>query len=99
LLVHHFQVYGSIVHVEPLRALQAIVLGISFLGSGVIFVSRGQNRVRGLTTAASIWAITGVGIVVGLRYYVLGAAITGLILVVLEIVRLVESYISGRKAS
>jgi putative Mg2+ transporter-C (MgtC) family protein len=41
---------------DPIRAVQAVAIGIGFLGSGVIFVSRHEDRVRGLTTAASIWA-------------------------------------------
>jgi putative Mg2+ transporter-C (MgtC) family protein len=41
LLVHHFQSYGQAVQADPIRVLQAIVLGVSFLGSGIIFVSQG----------------------------------------------------------
>ena len=67
LLLRHFQHYGSVVHTDPIRVLQAIVLGVSFLGSGIIFVSRRADKVKGLTTAASVWTIVGVGIVVGNR--------------------------------
>jgi putative Mg2+ transporter-C (MgtC) family protein len=98
LLLVHFQGYGSVVRSDPLRILQAIVLGISFLGSGVIFVAHNRDEVRGLTTAASIWTITGVGIIVGLRHYVLGVATTILVLVVLEVVRKVEAVASARKS-
>jgi putative Mg2+ transporter-C (MgtC) family protein len=96
ILVHHFQSYGQVVHADPIRVLQAIVLGVSFLGSGIIFVSHSKDEVHGLTTAASIWTITGVGIVVGLRHYVLGAGITLIVLVVLEVVRKVEQ-LAGQK--
>jgi putative Mg2+ transporter-C (MgtC) family protein len=98
LLVDRFQVYGSMVRSDPVRTLQAIVLGISFLGSGVIFVSRNKDEVRGLTTAASIWMVTGLGIVVGLQHYLLAVAVTGLVLIVLEVVRKIEAYYSARKA-
>jgi putative Mg2+ transporter-C (MgtC) family protein len=97
LLIRHFQVYDSAVHADPIRVLQAIVLGISFLGSGVIFVSRHEDQVHGLTTAASVWTVTGVGIVVGLGHYALGAAITALVLIVLEAVRKIEGFSDGRK--
>lgn len=97
LLVRHFQAYGAAVHADPIRVLQAIVLGISFLGSGVIFVSRHADEVRGLTTAASVWTVTGVGIVVGLGYYALAIGITALVLVVLEAVRKLEAFSAGRK--
>jgi putative Mg2+ transporter-C (MgtC) family protein len=90
LLIDHFSVHGSQVRGDPIRVLQAIVLGISFLGSGVIFLSHHKDEVHGLTTAASIWTVTGVGIVVGLRHYVLAVGITALVLIVLEAVRKVE---------
>jgi len=83
---------------DPIRTLQAIVLGMSFLGSGVIFVSRTKDEVRGATTAASIWSVTGLGIVVGLQHHLLVVAVTGLVLTVLEIVRKIEAYYSARKA-
>ena len=97
LLIHHFQSYGQVMTADPIRVLQAIVIGISFLGSGIIFVSR-RDEVRGVTTAASIWTITGVGIVVGLRHYVLGTAITLIVLVVLQLVRKLEQ-LTGVKPS
>jgi putative Mg2+ transporter-C (MgtC) family protein len=62
---------------DPIRAIQAVAIGIGFLGSGVIFVSRKDDRVQGLTTAASIWATAAIGIAAGLEHYVLavGAAL------------------------
>jgi putative Mg2+ transporter-C (MgtC) family protein len=70
--------------------------GISFLGSGIIFVSRRQDEVRGLTTAASVWTIAAVGIVVGLGHYTLAVAVTLLVLLVLELARKLEIYF-GKK--
>jgi hypothetical protein len=64
--------------------IQAIAIGIGFLGSGVIFVSRADERVLGLTTAASIWATAAVGVAAGLGYYLLSAATTILLLLVLR---------------
>src|SRR4051794_26775188 len=48
------------VQMEPLTIIEAIVTGISFLGAGTIFVSGQQGRVKGLTTAASIWVTAAV---------------------------------------
>ena len=73
------------IQIEPLATVQAIVTGISFLGAGTIFVSGKGHRVRGLTTAASIWVTTAVGIAVGLERYVLAAGATTLILIVLHV--------------
>jgi putative Mg2+ transporter-C (MgtC) family protein len=70
---------------DPLRAIQAVAIGIGFLGSGVIFVSRNQDRVHGLTTAASIWATAAIGIAAGLEHYVLAVGATILLLLVLRV--------------
>jgi putative Mg2+ transporter-C (MgtC) family protein len=69
---------------DPIRVIQAIAIGIGFLGSGVIFVSQAGERVLGLTTAASIWATAAVGVAAGLGYYLLSAVTTILLLLVLR---------------
>jgi putative Mg2+ transporter-C (MgtC) family protein len=74
------------VQIEPLATVEAIVTGISFLGAGTIFVSGRHGRVKGLTTAASIWVTAAVGIAVGLERYVLASGSTALILFILRIV-------------
>jgi putative Mg2+ transporter-C (MgtC) family protein len=62
-----------------------VAIGIGFLGSGVIFVSRNEDRVHGLTTAASIWATAAIGIAAGLEHYVLAVGATILLLFVLRV--------------
>ncbi len=52
---------------DPTRLVQGIVTGIGFLGAGVI-LKEGMN-IRGLTTAASIWAASAIGILVGVGFY------------------------------
>ena len=69
---------------DPIRAIQAVAIGVGFLGSGVIFVSRQDDRVQGLTTAASIWATAAIGIAAGLEHYVLAVGATALLLFVLR---------------
>jgi putative Mg2+ transporter-C (MgtC) family protein len=78
------------IQIEPLATVEAIVTGISFLGAGTIFVSGKGNRVRGLTTAASIWVTAAVGIAVGLERYLLAVGSTILILVILHIIARLE---------
>lgn len=73
------------VQIEPLATVEAIVTGISFLGAGTIFVGGSHNRVKGLTTAASIWATAALGISVGLERYLLAVGATLLIFCVLHI--------------
>ncbi len=52
---------------DPARLAAGIVTGIGFLGAGTIF--RDKDHVRGLTTAASVWVVSGIGIAVGTGYY------------------------------
>lgn len=63
------------------RVLQGIIMGIGFLGAGVIF--RAQGAVRGLTTAAEIWTLAAIGVLVGLGSYFLALTATVLILIIL----------------
>jgi len=65
------------------RVIQGVTAGVGFLGAGIIF--RASGGVRGLTTAAALWSAASVGCLVGAGLYVAGAAITGIILVVLEL--------------
>lgn len=68
--------------IDPLRVLEAVVTGVSFLGAGTVFVSKGRG-VQGLTTAASIWAVSAVGVAVGLGEYIIATGTTVLALIVL----------------
>jgi putative Mg2+ transporter-C (MgtC) family protein len=70
------------------RVIQGIVTGIGFLGAGVI-VKEGLS-VRGLTTAASIWVTSGIGILIGAGFYFTAAAATFLTLVTLSVFRRIE---------
>jgi putative Mg2+ transporter-C (MgtC) family protein len=53
------------------RVASNIVVGIGFLGAGVII--RGRGRIHGITTAATIWAAAAIGMAVGLSLYIVGA--------------------------
>ncbi len=53
--------------IDPTRTIQGIVTGIGFLGAGII-MKNGLN-ISGLTTAASIWASSAIGVLVGLGLY------------------------------
>ena len=73
---------------EVSRIVQGILTGIGFVGAGVI-VKQGFS-VRGLTTAASIWTTTIVGILIGTGHYAEAAAGVVLILCILSVLRWVE---------
>lgn len=63
------------------KLIAGVVTGIGFLGAGMIM--REGGNVRGLTTAASIWAVAAIGVVIGAGEYVLGVFIAGLIALIL----------------
>lgn len=86
LFVQRFNLAGhELMRFDPIRVIEAVVTGVSFLGAGTIFVSRGKERVQGLTTAASILVTAAVGMMVGLRYYLLACGITTMIFLVLHV--------------
>jgi putative Mg2+ transporter-C (MgtC) family protein len=66
-------VNGRVV-LDPSRVAAQIVTGIGFIGAGVIFVH--GDRVKGLTTAATVWLVTAVGMACGAGLLVLAAAVT-----------------------
>lgn len=66
---------------DPARIAAQVVSGIGFLGGGAIF--RMGVNVRGLTTAASIWVVAGIGMVVGAGMYLTALIGTGAVLVTL----------------
>lgn len=61
-------------HVDPTRVVQGIVTGVGFLGAGVI-MREGLN-ISGLTTAASIWASSAIGVMVGIGFYAAAILLT-----------------------
>ncbi len=68
---------------EAGRIIAGVATGIGFLGAGTIFKSK--DEVHGLTTAASIWAVAGVGISIGLGYYLMTIIAVILILIILQL--------------
>jgi putative Mg2+ transporter-C (MgtC) family protein len=63
--------------IDPTRIASYIVAGIGFLGAGTIFLSQQNEKVKGLTTAATIWVIAAVGIACGVGM-ILAALVTTL---------------------
>lgn len=84
----------DIIRIDPVRMAHGILTGIGFLGAGVIF--REGFNVRGLTTAASLWITSALGILFGVGFYTL--AIGGMIatVVVLAAVSLTEALLPQR---
>lgn len=68
------------ISVDPVRVMQAIVVGVTFLGAGTILHNRDNQQVEGLTTAASLLFVAGIGIAVAMQMLLLAAGVTLLIL-------------------
>ena len=66
---------------DPSRTLGQIIVGIGFLGAGVIIFEQREGKVRGLTTAAMMWVTAAIGAAVGLGLY--GIAIIATVCVML----------------
>jgi putative Mg2+ transporter-C (MgtC) family protein len=80
--------------VDPTRIAAQIVSGIGFIGAGTILQHRGS--VRGLTTAASLWAVAAIGTAAGAGLLVMAVVGTVLILVVLQLLDVVEAFARRR---
>jgi putative Mg2+ transporter-C (MgtC) family protein len=93
-LTEHFnaEAYSERLRIDPLRIVEAIVAGVSFLGAGTIFRHKDQS-VNGLTTAASLLLASAIGISVALNQYILAIGVTALTLIVLRVMRLVDRWL------
>ena len=76
------------------RVVANIVTGIGFLGAGIIF--REGGTVRGITTAATVWAVAAIGVAIGVELYLVALVATPLIFLILEM-RPLSEYLSGRR--
>ncbi|MFF2089467.1 MgtC/SapB family protein [Paenibacillus sp. NPDC058174] len=77
------QLHWDNLSLDPSRIAAQVVSGVGFLGAGMIFMQR--QTVKGLTTAAGIWATAGVGMAVGSGLYWVGGGVT-IIIVLAQIV-------------
>ncbi len=66
---------------EAARLLAGVITGVGFIGGGALI--RDRFHIQGLTTAATIWLVTGIGIACGMRMYEIAVGITILTLIVL----------------
>lgn len=81
----------SFLRVDLGTVIQAVAIGIGFLGSGLIIYNKMQ--IEGLTTAAALWTTAALGIVIGLEMYLLAVLGTILIIVILSGAKAIEKKI------
>ncbi len=74
--MHIFHLYRDVTTIDPARIAAGVITGIGFLGAGAII--RFRASVRGLTTAACLWAVAAIGLALGSGFY-LGAYLTSAI--------------------
>lgn len=80
---------------DPGRMAAQVISGIGFLGAGAIF--RFGFNVKGLTTAASIWTTSGIGLCFGAGYYFLGSLSTIFLIIILYVFDKIEDLIIERR--
>lgn len=83
---------------DPVRIVEAIVTGVSFLGAGTIFQRKQADTVEGLTTAACLLLSAAIGIAVAVERYLLASVVTVLTLFVLRGVKTIEGWMARRRA-
>ncbi|MGI6777973.1 MAG: MgtC/SapB family protein [Acetivibrionales bacterium] len=82
-------------NIDPARLGAQVISGIGFLGAGTI-IREGIN-VRGLTTAASLWAVACVGLAAGIGFYSGAVCAAGIIIITLIVLKKIESYLGRNK--
>lgn len=85
---------ASSITVDFTRIIAQIVSGIGFLGAGTILITK-RDTVTGLTSAATIWTVAGLGITVGMGYYFLSVIGCLILYIVLHIIKKIRTSIGG----
>lgn len=92
--IYLFNIYNSQTPVDPTRMIAGITTGIGFLCAGTIM--QAQSHVRGLTTAATLWIVSCIGISVGAGHYNAAIAVSVVTFLVLIGMRSIEIKLSER---
>ena len=90
-----FAIYKNEVPLDPARIAAGVITGIGFLGAGAII--RDREGVKGLTTAASLWVVAGIGLATGCGFYKAALFTTVLALLTLFFLRYVERIMFGKE--
>jgi putative Mg2+ transporter-C (MgtC) family protein len=85
---HYMQGLDQSLRIDPARIASSALVGIGFLGAGVIIKS--GFSIRGLTTAASIWIVSAVGLAIGAGLYFEGAVTAVITIIALMTLRMIE---------
>ncbi|MCK5581517.1 MAG: MgtC/SapB family protein [Candidatus Omnitrophica bacterium] len=91
---HIFDIYKDVTTIDPTRMIAGIITGIGFLCGGTII--RAGNQIVGLTTAATLWIVSGIGMAVGSGHYDAAIIFTVVVFFVLIGVRSVERALKNK---
>jgi putative Mg2+ transporter-C (MgtC) family protein len=78
----------GIVNFDPMRIAASVVMGVGFIGGGLIFLQGGS--LQGLTTAAGLWVAAGIGMAVGFGFYTAAIFVTAITLFIFTFMWTVE---------
>ena len=81
---------------DPLRVAAGIITGMGFIGAGTVI--RASGHIHGLTTASTVWAVTGLGLVIGAGFFRIAVVFAAVVVVTLIVFRKIEQ-ILPRKIS
>jgi len=87
-----FDIYKESVPLDPARIAAGVITGIGFLGAGAII--RSGEDIKGLTTAATLWLVAGIGLGVGCGFYLASLITAILAIIVLFFLRYLEKAIA-----
>ena len=91
-----FLVEGSVIPRDPARVAAQIVSGVGFLGAGTLLQTK--NKIRGLTTAATIWLVAAIGMAAGIGFYGGAIFVTIFAVVALTLLAPVSDYLGSEAA-
>lgn len=80
--------FGQMPNGNPAAMVGQILIGIGFIGAGLIIFHK--HHVEGLTTASALWAIAAIGIAIGIGWYAIAIITSFLVFLLLFIVRKIE---------
>ncbi|MBN1869651.1 MAG: MgtC/SapB family protein [Candidatus Omnitrophica bacterium] len=92
--LHLFDIYKESAVIDPTRMIAGVITGIGFICAGTIM--HAQSRIRGLTTAAALWIVSGVGISVGAGHYSAAIIVSIVVFCVLVSMRSLEYQLSKK---